>query len=434
MKEVIQIFEEISKIPHCSHDTDKLFDYICKFCQNTGYKIKTDSAKNIYAYSKKPKLCFQSHYDMVCVGEASHKKGLKLYTQEGFLKAKDSSLGADNGIGVATQLYLMQKYTDLEFLFTSNEEVGLLGAKDLEVCISSDYLINLDSECFGEIVLGCAGGYDGEVTFRLEKLQKEYKNTYKITSRGFKGGHSGIDIHKNIPNAIISTMKFLENIEYGIFSINGGEKTNSIPVFIEAIISTDENLKSNENFLIEEFKEKVMFYKSKCIRDFILNLKSGVREMQDNEVIDSLNISLIHTQNEEIKISLMGRANIKTLLEKNSQEVYNLAKKISSEAKITLSDFYPPWQRSLSDDDEFLNIVKKAFKNNSIKICQIHAGLECGILAERFEKMGKGNVKMLSIGPTILNPHSINEKLDLNSFEAFLEVLEYLLQNYTISS
>ncbi|PAF54021.1 hypothetical protein BKH42_03380 [Helicobacter sp. 13S00482-2] len=432
MKNPLEIFKEISSIPHISFHTQELFEWIIEFSKNCGYDVQTDKAGNIYASAKNPKLCLQSHYDMVGVGEANKQLPLELYIQDGFLKAKNSSLGADNGIGVALELYLMQKYKDLEFLFTNNEEVGLLGAKGLEINIASNRLINLDSEKFGEIVLGCAGGYDMSVIFNLKPDVSSYKNTYQIAARGFQGGHSGIDIHKNIKNALVSLCEFIDKIDGGICSISGGEKINSIPVNSKAIIKTNQIINSCNEFLVQEIKSNTTCYDKKNIMDFILGIKNGLRAKNEEDVVDSVNISLLSQENSKIKVALMGRSNTKALLDSNLLEAKNLAKSIDMNAEIKIDDFYPPWEKNMLEEDEFLHKIKNAFGKNLTKICQIHAGLECGILQERFQAMGKKGVKMLSIGPTIISPHSINERLDIACFEKFSEVLENFIENYRI--
>ncbi|MDO7253320.1 M20/M25/M40 family metallo-hydrolase [Helicobacter cappadocius] len=432
MKNPLEIFEEIACIPHISFHTQELFEWIVRFANSCGYGVQTDKTGNIYAFGKNPRFCLQSHYDMVGVGEANKQKPLELYIEDNFLKAKNSSLGADNGIGVAMQLYLMQKYKDLEFLFTNNEEVGLLGAKSLEMKIISHRLINIDSESFGEIILGCAGGYDMNVVFDLKSDKSFYKNTYQITARGFQGGHSGVDIHKDIKNAIVEICYFIDKVDGGICSIVAGEKINSIPVNSQAIIKTNQIINSSEDFLVQEIKSTSVCYDKKAIIDFILGIQNGVRLKDGDDVIDSVNISLLSQEKSKIKISLMGRSNTKSLLDNSLLEAQKLAKRIDPNAQITIDDFYFPWQRNISDDDEFLRSVKNAFGDHFVKVCQIHAGLECGILQERFEAMGKKDVKMLSIGPTILSPHSVNERLDINSFKSFSKVLENLVENYKI--
>ncbi|PAF43246.1 hypothetical protein BJI48_05625 [Helicobacter sp. 11S02596-1] len=431
MKTPLEIFAEIAHIPHMSFHTQDLFAYICEFAQSCGYEVRTDTAQNIHAKtSVPPRLCFQSHYDMVGVGQAD--KPLELFRENGFLRAKNSSLGADNGIGVALQLYLMQKASDLEFLFTNNEEVGLLGAKGLELPIDSERIINLDSETFGEIVLGCAGGYDMRIVLELPRDERSYDFTYRITSRGFRGGHSGIDIHKGIKNAIVRLAEFISGITGGICAFEGGEKINSIPVHSCAIIKTNAIIESCEDFLVEKIQTKAPVYAKEPLMAFILGAKNGVRALNGQDVIDSLNISLVKLTSSKVCIDLMGRANTKDLLEKNLADLEALTKQINPNARIQIDDFYPPWERNISGDDDFLASVKKAFGDYPITLCEIHAGLECGILQARLENMGKKNLKILSIGPTILSPHSLDERLDLPAFEKFFGVLESLIENYRI--
>lgn len=427
MKTALEIFKEIAAIPHISFHTQELFEWIVKFCKDCGYEVRTDEAKNIHAFGKNPKLCFQSHYDMVGVGEANKQVPLKLYVEGNFLRAKDSSLGADNGIGVALQLYLMQQHQDLEFLFTNNEEVGLLGARGLQMKIFSDRLINIDSECFGEIILGCAGGYDMSVVFDMPLDTTPYSHTYEIVSRGFEGGHSGVDIHKGIKNAIVRLCEFVADIDGGICSICGGEKINSIPVNAHLVIKTNQTIQSSSEFLVKEVDVSSLCYDKSHIVDFVLGLKQGVKAKEGEDVIDSVNISLLSQEDSKIKVSLMGRSNTKALLDSNLASAKTLAIKISPTAQVCIDDFYYPWERNMADEDEFLHKVKASFGGYPVKICQIHAGLECGILQERFELMGKKDVKMISIGPTILSPHSVNERLDMESFEKFHKVLENLV-------
>lgn len=437
MKNALEIFEQIASIPHKSFHTEEMFEYICDFSKKCGYTVQSDKAKNIYTSAQKPKLCFQSHYDMVGVGEAENGYPLKLYEQAGFLHAKNSSLGADNGIGVALQLYLMQKHQDLEFLFTNDEEVGLLGARNLELKISSSYLINLDSEVFGEVVLGCAGGYDLSISFELPNDPTSYTHTYALTSTsskgGFVGGHSGVEIHKNIKNSIVSLANFIAQVDGGICFLKGGEKINSIPVYAHAIIQTNETLKSTQEFLVQQLdkKEKLTCFDGRTILDYILHIKNGVHlKNDDGDIIDSLNLSLLALEKSQAKISLMGRSNAQALLENNLLETKNLAFSIDPNAQISLNDFYAPWERNIDKDDEFLQTVIASFRHHSTKICEMHAGLECGILQKRFEILGKKGVKMLSIGPSIFSPHSLNERLDISSFEAFCEVIANLVEKY----
>ncbi|PAF46932.1 hypothetical protein BKH46_05695 [Helicobacter sp. 12S02634-8] len=435
--EPLEIFTQIAHIPHSSFQTEEMFDYICAFAKKCGYAVQSDGAKNIHAYTAhKPKLCFQSHYDMVGVGQAH--KPLELYEENGFLRAKNSSLGADNGIGVALQLYMMQKYHDLEFLFTNNEEVGLLGARGLELAIRSEQIINLDSETFGQIVLGCAGGYDMHIVFDLPQDMTSYPHSYAISTKGFKGGHSGIDIDKNIKNAIVALMEGIRGIDGGICALSAGEKMNAIPVGASVVLHTHETLQTLyskldcEEFLIEELAVCGEVYQKDILVKFVLGLGNGVRYQNSTGVLDSINISLLKQTNAQVKVSLMGRANTQALLDTNLSDTKKLALSLQANAKISIEDFYPPWECSISEGDLLLEQVKKSFAPYAVQICQIHAGLECGILQERLACLGVKNLKILSIGPTIIAPHSLGERLDLEDFKKFFRVLEHLVENYKI--
>ena len=137
MQRVLEIFETIAKIPHCSYKTEKLKEFLVSECEKLGCKVEVDDAKNILATKGEPTICLQSHYDMVCVGKAPD---IKIVKEDGFLRADESSLGADNGIGVAMMLYLLEKKENLQALFTSDEEVGLIGANGLKLPIRAKYL------------------------------------------------------------------------------------------------------------------------------------------------------------------------------------------------------------------------------------------------------------------------------------------------------
>ena len=283
----MQIFSLLCEIPHKSYHTQEMFEYLCGFCENLGLEVRTDKAKNIYICKKvqkceskkesfinmdnvalsntpktpSPKICLQAHYDMVGVGRAERGEVIVPYIDGQFLRARESSLGADNGVGVASILWLFmqEKYAPhIEAIFTNDEEVGLCGANELELPIKSRFLLNLDSEFFGEIITGCAGGFDVEFDFgtychkSVESMQKECEygeanlqelRLYEIEAFGFEGGHSGIDIDKNICSSIVEFAKLLEVLcdDFGenisvLYELGAGEKSNSIPVGLHAIM------------------------------------------------------------------------------------------------------------------------------------------------------------------------------------------------------
>ncbi|MCE3039200.1 M28 family peptidase [Helicobacter anatolicus] len=434
MQNTLEIFKKISEIPHSSGDTKQLMQWIVEVLKPHVDKIKIDTAGNIYCKKGEPKICLQAHYDMVLVGE---KKPLVLQEENHFLRAKDSSLGADNGIGVALMIKMLQQYNQLECLFTNDEEIGLIGANSLNIPIKSQYLLNLDSEFFGSIVVGCAGGFVLENTLSMQKVTKKYRNFYKIIAQNYLGGHSGIDIKKGRKNPIIDFFTFMKDKNYGILFLCAGEFNNAIPTKLEAWIAYDENLdfslcdkEKTGEFFIErlEYREDYQIYSKENLQNYILSLQHGVWEEDSFGVCNSLNVAMLRQDKENMIVTLMGRANYQKGLEENLKIQQENCKKYTLDSK--LIEFYLPWEQDIKDYGEFLSVVKQAFFWRHVCVETLHAGLECGVLLERFKKMGLGEKMALSIGPTIFYPHSKNEVLDLWSMEEFENILEKIVRKY----
>ena len=385
---VLDIFKTISKIPHCSGDTKKLQEFIEDYAKKRDFLVFRDNAGNILAYKNKPKITLQSHIDMVCVGNAPN---IEIIEENGFLKAKNSSLGADNGIGVAIMLAFMDKYDDIEYLFTNDEEIGLIGAKKLEFNLSSPYLLNLDSEDDKEIIIGCAGGVDAKVKYPLKK-EKIKGSIGEVSIKGLPGGHSGVDINKNIPNAIIELLFKVDNLSY----IKGGERRNSIPANAYAL----------EVF---EGDEEVEIYDNEYLK-FLRKLPHGVLEFDFKYKLPSksINFALI----EEDNITLSARANTNEKLQEVKE--YILSKTFGCD--IEFEDEYPAW----NPEENELAIKLKKITNAKLNV--IHAGLECAILKQKFPE-----IKMASYGPKIENPHSVREIVSIESVKRVVENVEKLI-------
>lgn len=194
-----EIFEKITNLPHCSGDTSKLREYIKGVANECGYSVHVDRAGNVAAYGSNSDITLQSHYDMVCIGRAPE---IEIVVEEGWMRAEESSLGADNGMGVAIMLWLMQQNAPADFLFTNDEEIGLVGAANLELKIRTPYLLNLDSEEVGKVYIGCAGGEDIYLKKGTEYFVPETAGERYMIHANAPGGHSGVNIAENIPNAI----------------------------------------------------------------------------------------------------------------------------------------------------------------------------------------------------------------------------------------
>ena len=390
MKEVLEIFKKITKIPHCSGNTEELKSFIIEWIDKSGYRYKTDKAGNILAYKNDPVLALQSHYDMVCVGEAPN---IEIIEENGWLRAKNSTLGADNGIGVAIMLDLMRKYDNLEFLFTNDEEIGLIGAFNLELDIKSRYLLNLDSED-ENIYIGCAGGVDVKVKYPLETIKtKGFTASVKI--EGLPGGHSGVDIDKEIPNAIVELIHKVKHIS----GLKGGERRNSIPV----------NAACKEVILSDKGEEVEVFEKSYL--EFLKKLPHGVLEYDFEFQVVSKSVNFAMVENEDVILTLRANSNEKLY------ELKEYIKQKCAGAKIEFEGEYPAWKPEISE----LAKILKEIMNTEYKV--IHAGLECAVLKNKIP-----DVSMASVGPVIENPHSVNERVKLDSVEKIYNSIVKLIE------
>ena len=224
---VIEIFKTITKIPRCSGTYQPFIEYIKQFSLDNNYCCEVDNANNILCYKKdtQPKICLQSHYDIVCLEDGVIPEVIE---KDGYLKAKNSTLGADNGIGCAYMLALMEEGYAIEALFTSDEEIGLIGANNIEFALQSSNMLNLDSEAQAEICIGCAGGIDIFATNNNSQYveNSDNKTLYEIEIQNLDGGHSGVDIDKNIPNAIKLITQTIKECDADLLDINGGERIN----------------------------------------------------------------------------------------------------------------------------------------------------------------------------------------------------------------
>lgn len=496
---ILNIFCQLTTIPHGSYNTQEMAAFLKSFAKSHNYKVKVDSLGNMLFAKENanPKVCFQCHYDMVCVGVAAQNLALKLMQTrrrrnnkyQTWLKAQDSSLGADNGMGMAIMMFFMQQGVSAEFLFTNNEEVGMIGAKGLAIPIQSKLLINLDSEVLGEITISCAGGFDLNYQSEFETIQiPPNYHYYILQSRNFAGGHSGLDINNPAPNyqnAILESAKFLQNalnkydkkIPLYIINWKGGEKRNSIPMNSKLIVASEQklNIETNEFFTFEELKEQQnelldktneVFLQTPSGIDFeilhnhLLDLQIGVLDMSGRLVQNSRSLSHISFANGNLELAFMGRANTNQFLESNLADLKKLLSipqpcQNEDSIQIKVREYYPPWEKqdkSISSSfcskrtqkpqspDEPYTLkgilrsmclsMKTYIKPLAIKpkIVELHAGLECGILLQRFEAMGLSDIIALSIGPSINAPHSINEEVWIESAGIVVAILQDFME------
>ncbi len=428
--QVIELFKEISKIPRCSGTHQPFINYVKEFSQKHNYICQIDNANNILCYKENTKvnICLQSHYDMVCLVDGTIPE---IIEKDGFLSAKNSTLGADNGIGCAYMLALMAESENCEFLFTCDEEIGLIGANNIELELQSTYMLNLDSEAQGEICIGCAGGVD----IFAKSSQSEYianddeKELYEITIKNLDGGHSGVDIDKNIPNALKLIAQTIKECDADLLDLNGGERINSIPKKAKAIIAVPKSntpFNSCENMTISKIDTTTQNYKKldKNIIDFIYTFANGIREYNKdvNVVETSINLAIVKNHIDFVELSLSARSmdneKLNTIKKETVVALELFGFEVSTDGK------YSAWKpKSSKFNDDVLAIYKKFIPNTTLHA--IHAGLECAIFKEKYP-----NIQVCSIGPDIFFPHSYREKCDISSVLKLYEITKEMVTVY----
>jgi len=420
MSLIIKYFKTIAHIPHCSKNADKLLDFLVLFAKERDYIVEVDDVKNIFIFKGIPTLCLQAHYDMVCMGKAPT---VEIYEESGWMKAKDASLGADNGIAIAMMMKLMDEGRDLEFLLTSDEEIGLIGANNVSFNIKSKYMLNLDSEDEAEVYIGCAGGAD-IIAFKQDSLVDAVGECYEVSVKDLVGGHSGVDIDKNIPSAIKVLAEYLyKNPEVKLASIYAGERRNSIPSNAIAIVRSELELEKSGDVIVRKLKERPnVFKESNKIIELIYNFKHGVRAINKKLGIPDASINLATITADEnggILIETSARAMDAELLDELTDDAVEFFNYYGFSTEV--EDKYPAWKPDISD---FTNLVSHNMESvfGNSKMMAIHAGLECGVIAEKYP-----NIKFASIGPTIRYPHSTREMVKLDSVKNTFEVIKRII-------
>ncbi|PIE86070.1 MAG: cytosol nonspecific dipeptidase [Bacteroidia bacterium] len=467
-------FEEICQVPRPSKKEEKIIAYLLEFGKKNGLNTKRDEIGNVLiskpATKGKEKLktvVFQSHVDMVCEKNADvehdfDKDPIQPYIEDGWVKAKGTTLGADDGIGVAAQLAMLTskdlEHGPIECLFTVDEETGLSGAFALQAnFITGKILINLDSEDEGEIFIGCAGGKDTVAEMTLKKKKADKKSMfYKISVSGLKGGHSGDDINKGLGNSVKILSRLLWNadkkMKLSLVKFEGGNLRNAIPREAEAIVCIPPKKQAKfeklvKNYIAEAKKayasiesgleiklqttEAVAKVMKRSTQKRLLNTlyacPHGVYAMSQKMpgmVETSTNLAAVkHIAEDKIEITTSQRSDS----EWGKEEIVNTVGNIFRLAGIKFehNSGYPGW--SPNPQSEILAIANAAYKklfDNAAVVRSIHAGLECGLFLEKYP-----DLDMISIGPTLRNVHSPDEKIEIETVEKFWKFVVEILQN-----
>jgi len=426
LSQIIDIFKEITSIPRCSGTHTPFINYMKEISSKAGLICIVDEFNNILIKKEisNAKLVFQSHYDIVCLSDNC----VPIIVQNAdILSAENSTLGSDNGIGCAYMIQLILDGVDAEYLFTSDEEIGLIGANNLALELKAPYMLNLDSEEEAGICIGCAGGVDIFATNSNKKIipNDENLDLYEVSISKLQGGHSGVDIDKNIPNGIKLLAQTIKDADAKLLDINGGERINSIPVNVKAIIASKQiPIVSHENITITKIdtkSEHLNIYDEKII-DFIASFKNGVRSLNKDlgVVQNSINLAIIKTSLDEIKIELSARSMANDELAQLKDETIKMLEEHNF--TVTTDGKYPAWK---PDINEFTNKVLEIYKevNPKASLEAIHAGLECAIFKDKYP-----DIKVASIGPSIEFPHSKKERVSITSVENVFKVVQKIVK------
>ncbi len=422
MSAIIEYFKALTQIPHCSKEADKLLNFLVSFAKERSYSVEVDEVKNIFISKGLPTLCLQAHYDMVCMGEAPN---IDTYEEDGWMRAKESSLGADNGIAIAMMMQLMDEGKELEFLFTSDEEIGLIGANRVAFDLKSKYMLNLDSEDEAEVYIGCAGGAD-IIASKQDTYIDGNGECYEVSVKGLLGGHSGVDIDKGISSAIKVLGEYLyKNSTVQLVSIDGGERRNSIPANAVAIVRSESVLENSTKVQVRKLDSgPLVLDGGQKIIELIYRFKHGVRLQNQELGIPDVSINLATVATDEkgkLIIETSARAmdiHSLELLTKDTIDFFN-----SYGFKVLVEDKYPAWKPDVS---EFTKLVSHNMKQifGKSKMMAIHAGLECGVIGKKYPHM-----KLASIGPTIRYPHSTREMVNLDSVDKMFQVVQKIIKS-----
>lgn len=425
MQKILEHFKTITATPRCSYDAGAMRAYIKAYATGLNYVVLEDDFGNVLCKKGEPKVCLQAHYDMVCIGDVST---ISLVQEGNILKAKNSTLGADNGMGMAIMFDCMASSSHLECLFTADEEVGLIGASHFSMPIFSDFLLNLDSEEEGEICIGCAGGIDVISTLKVDFLPLlEDEKIYEISAKDFPGGHSGVDIDKHIPSAIKLLARELSKHDVKLISLNGGERRNSIPKHATALIASKKEImlvdKSLHVKLVEGFTCKEYIAQSKMIIKALNAFAQGVREWDSLLHIPSISINLgvLSFQDNILRVDCSARAMDDESLDILCDETLCFFEALGFDVR--KEGRHGAWKPQIgSFAQKVQKIMQKEYKE--VPLNAIHAGLECGVLIASQAK----KIEAVSVGPTIRYPHSLREECDLDSVEKMAKIVKEIIK------
>ena len=469
--ELLKYFCEISDIPRASYKEEKIADYLCGFAAARGLEYYRDSANNVLINAPatkgcedRPALLLQGHTDMVCeknegVEHDFDTQGIDLYREGDWIRARGTTLGADNGVAVAIMLYVLdggvERHGPIQCLFTASEEVGLDGVKAMDYSkIYARRMINMDSADESLLVAGCAGGLRSSVCFDVKAEQINAPCVVSVKVKGLFGGHSGEDINRGRANANKLMARALDeifrNTDARLVSICGGSKDNAVPRECEAVLTVsdatalkeqiariesdlregickdDKGLRLEMSVLDENTTVNVMDSDTASKIVFLMRtVANGVLEM--NNSIEGLvewsrNLGIVNCGVDGAELVFSSRSSIESRVDASAHELDAYARLLG--AKIRHYSRYPGW--NFAERSEIREAYVKAYEElygATPDVTVIHAGLECGFISQAVPDMD-----IVSCGAVVLDLHSPDERLSVSSLERFYTVIKRILE------
>lgn len=473
-KEVFYYFQKLASIPRGSGNTDQIAEFCMDFAREHGLKARRDHANNVVifaagtpGYEKSEAVILQGHLDMVCEQEAGceidmEKEGVEVCTDGVKVWARGTTLGGDDGIAVAYILAILASDTiphpPIEALLTSDEEIGMLGARALDVSdLTGKRLINIDSEEEGMLCVSCAGGVRAyiNIPFQKEPVDQAAVCAYRIVVNGLVGGHSGMEIHKQRENAI----KLLGNVlsianracTLSLVSATGGGKENAIPKTAEATVCLPMNQAHMLEYSVTEFLKLMHQELSTTEPELLIMVKpaempeqcmdqestrrlifamqqipDGMQKMSpeiEGMVQTSLNLGILYTEDNHVSLRYLIRSNNASgkqlVLEKLTAFIEYLG------GTVTMQSDYPAWEYRVKSKlrETMIRTFEEVYQK-APEVTAVHAGLECGILAGKMM-----DIDMISFGPTLLDVHTPEESMDVASVQRSWQYLLKVLEN-----
>jgi len=471
---VFEQFAKINEIPRPSKREEKMIEYLTNWGKSRHLETVVDETGNVIirkgatpGMENRKTVILQSHMDMVCEKLVDldfdfDKDAIQTYVDGEWLRAKGTTLGADDGIGCAIELALLDaddiEHGPLECVFTRDEETGLTGAEGMKAgFMTGDMLINLDSEDEGQIFVSCAGGRNTTATFHFEKEEAPANLFFmKIALKGLIGGHSGDDINKKRANALKVLARFLYQTQerYGLrlAYYNAGKLHNAIPRDGAAVFGVPaekkENVRADWNVFTSQVEEEyhvtektMQFSMESANAEKVLPLETSTRLIQALQAADngvfamcqdeelawlvetSNNVASIETTDTTAKIVCSQRSNVMSALDNQAatiKAVFQLAG-----AEVVQGEGYPAWR--MNPDSKLTALAVESYRklfHKDPKVLGIHAGLECGLFSEKYP-----HLDMVSFGPTLRGVHSPDERLHIPTVQMVWDHLLEILKN-----